>query len=119
MNFDVIILGRGGGSLEDLWPFNEEIVARAIFNMKTPVVSGVGHEVDFTISDFVSDKRAPTPTGAAEMVTPNIIDVKIQVENFKNRIINNFNNILILALITILIITVTTTTILLISNSGF
>lgn len=94
MNFDVIILGRGGGSLEDLWPFNEEMVARAIFNMKTPVVSGVGHEVDFTISDFVSDKRAPTPTGAAEMVTPNIIDVKIQVENFKNRIINNFNNIL-------------------------
>ncbi len=94
MNFDVIILARGGGSLEDLWPFNEEIVARAIFNMKTPIVSGVGHEVDFTISDFVSDKRAPTPTGAAEMVTPNINDVRIQVENYKSRIITNFNNII-------------------------
>ena len=94
LNFDVIILARGGGSLEDLWPFNEEIVARAIFEMKTPVVSGVGHEVDFTISDFVSDKRAPTPTGAAEMVTPDINEIRLQVNNLKSRIINNFNNIL-------------------------
>lgn len=94
LNFDVIILARGGGSLEDLWPFNEEIVARAIFAMKTPVVSGVGHEVDFTISDFVSDKRAPTPTGAAEMVTPDINEIKLQVNNLKARILNNFNNIL-------------------------
>ena len=94
LNFDVIILARGGGSLEDLWPFNEEIVARAIFAMKTPVVSGVGHEVDFTISDFVSDKRAPTPTGAAEMVTPDINEIKLQVNNLKSRILNNFNNIL-------------------------
>ena len=94
LNFDVIILARGGGSLEDLWPFNEEIVARAIFEMKTPVVSGVGHEVDFTISDFVSDKRAPTPTGAAEMVTPDINEIRLQVNNLKSRILNNFNNIL-------------------------
>ena len=94
LNFDVIILARGGGSLEDLWPFNEEIVARAIFAMKTPVVSGVGHEVDFTISDFVSDKRAPTPTGAAEMVTPDINEIKLHVNNLKARILNNFNNIL-------------------------
>lgn len=94
LNFDVIILARGGGSLEDLWPFNEEIVARTIFNMKTPVVSGVGHEVDFTISDFVSDKRAPTPTGAAEMVTPNINDIIIQIINYKSRIITGFNNII-------------------------
>ena len=84
MNFDVIILARGGGSLEDLWPFNEEIVARAIFKMKTPIVSGVGHEVDFTISDFVSDKRAPTPTGAAEMITPEINEVKLQINNLKS-----------------------------------
>ena len=62
--------------------------------MKTPVVSGVGHEVDFTISDFVSDKRAPTPTGAAEMVTPNINDVIVQIHNYKSRIITSFNNIL-------------------------
>ena len=88
LNFDVIILARGGGSLEDLWPFNEEIVARAIFEMKTPVVSGVGHEVDFTISDFVSDKRAPTPTGAAEMVTPDINEIRLQVNNLKSRVID-------------------------------
>ena len=94
LNFDVIILARGGGSLEDLWPFNEEIVARAIFEMNTPVVSGVGHEVDFTISDFVSDKRAPTPTGAAEMVTPDINEIRLQINNLKARILNNFNTIL-------------------------
>ena len=73
---DTLIVGRGGGSIEDLWAFNEEIVARAIFACKTPVISAVGHEIDFTIADFVADLRAPTPTGAAEMAVPQIHDVE-------------------------------------------
>jgi len=74
-DLDVIILGRGGGSIEDLWPFNEEIVAREIFESRIPIISAVGHEVDFTIADFVADLRAPTPTGAAEMAVPNMVDL--------------------------------------------
>jgi len=72
---DIMIVGRGGGSLEDLWAFNEEIVARAIYHSAIPVVSAVGHEIDFTISDFVADLRAPTPSAAAEMVVPDISDI--------------------------------------------
>jgi exodeoxyribonuclease VII large subunit len=77
---DVIIVGRGGGSLEDLWAFNEEVVARAIFASNAPVVSAVGHEIDFTIADFVADRRAPTPTAAAEMIVPRKLDLREQVE---------------------------------------
>lgn len=78
---DVLIVGRGGGSIEDLWAFNEEIVARAIFKSEIPIVSAVGHEIDFTISDFVSDLRAPTPSAAAELVVP---DEKELADKFGN-----------------------------------
>ncbi|MEX2640257.1 MAG: exodeoxyribonuclease VII large subunit [Balneolales bacterium] len=78
---DVMIIGRGGGSLEDLWPFNEEAVARAVFNSNVPVISAVGHETDFSISDFMADARAATPTQAASMAVPDIGELRFQVED--------------------------------------
>jgi len=78
-DIEVVIVGRGGGSLEDLWSFNEECVARAIAGSRLPVVSAVGHEIDFTIADFVADRRAPTPTAAAEMVVPRLADLRVLV----------------------------------------
>ena len=93
-DLDVLIVGRGGGSIEDLWCFNEEIVARAIYDLDTPVISAVGHEIDFTISDFVADLRAPTPTGAAEMAVPDIRDITKLLNQFEIRSINGITNIL-------------------------
>ncbi|MEO8344381.1 MAG: exodeoxyribonuclease VII large subunit [Betaproteobacteria bacterium] len=83
---DVLIVGRGGGSIEDLWAFNEEVVARAVFESTLPIVSGVGHETDFTICDFVADVRAPTPTAAAEAVTPDRVAIAHRVEQLLRRI---------------------------------
>ena len=85
---DVLILARGGGSLEDLWPFNEEVVARAIYNSEIPIVSAVGHETDFSISDFVADLRAPTPSAAAEIVVPNIVNIKQNLDTYNIRLKN-------------------------------
>ena len=78
---DLIVITRGGGSIEDLWEFNEEIVARAIFHSPVPIVSAVGHEIDFTISDFVADLRAPTPSAAAELIVPDIIDLQRRIDS--------------------------------------
>ena len=83
---DVLILARGGGSLEDLWPFNEEIVAQSIYNSKIPIISAVGHETDFSISDFVADLRAPTPSAAAELAVPDIYEIKQKINTYNNRL---------------------------------
>ena len=83
-DIDTLIVGRGGGSMEDLWAFNEEIVARAIYRSRIPVISAVGHEIDFTIADFVADRRAETPTAAAEMAVPNIRELMQRAESWQN-----------------------------------
>ena len=91
-DIDAIIVGRGGGSWEDLWAFNEEKVARAIFSSHIPIISAVGHETDFTISDFVADVRAPTPSAAAEIVVPDREDLIKKIDSIANRIINGAKN---------------------------
>ena len=95
-NVDTIIVGRGGGSLEELWSFNEEIVAREIFKSKIPIISAVGHETDFTICDFVSDMRAPTPSAAAEIATPDLSEIYYKLNTIKNRMNRSLNNQVIL-----------------------
>jgi len=89
---EAVLLSRGGGSLEDMWCFNDENLARKIFSMKTPVISGVGHEIDFTIADFVADLRAPTPSAAAELVCKNVEEVKEKINQTKRRLMSNIRN---------------------------
>ena len=91
---EVLIVGRGGGSIEDLWAFNEEIVARAIYNSEIPIVSAVGHEIDFTISDFVADLRAPTPSAAAELVVPSQTELNEKFNNVYSRLYSQASRII-------------------------
>lgn len=84
-DIDTLIVGRGGGSIEDLWAYNEEIVARAIYDSELPIISAVGHETDFTIADFVADLRAPTPSAAAELAVPDVYELKQKINNYQNR----------------------------------
>lgn len=92
-DLDTLIVGRGGGSIEDLWCFNEEIVARAIYDCTTPVISAVGHEIDFTIADFVADLRAPTPTAAAELAVPPFKEIKAAISQLNSRSYRAIDNI--------------------------
>lgn len=93
-SLDVLLLVRGGGSLEDLWAFNDENLAKCIYNLNTPIITGVGHEIDYTIVDFVSDKRAPTPTGAAELTTPNLEEVKQNISLIRQTILQRCTRIM-------------------------
>lgn len=94
LNCDIMIVGRGGGSIEDLWAFNEEIVANAIYEAKTPIISAVGHEIDYMISDFVADIRAATPSNAIEIALPDINEHRIYLDSLENEYNNRFKNIL-------------------------
>ena len=94
LNCDIIIVGRGGGSIEDLWAFNEEIVANTIYEARTPIISAVGHEIDYMISDFVADVRAATPSNAIEIALPDINEHRIYLDSLNNELNNRFKNIL-------------------------
>lgn len=90
-NFDVILLARGGGAIEDLWCFNDESLAKFIYSMETPVVTGIGHESDTTLVDYVSDARAPTPTAAAELITPDILEIKSRILQYRKTLIDDIS----------------------------